>query len=256
MLLPRLRKRFNHEHLVMVALALYALALFALSQLHVLWAAFPVLLVAGFAGLTTMSTFNIAAQTVLPNWVRGRGLAVYQLVFAVSMAAGAAVWGFVAGRFGVTTTLIAAGVGMLVNIGLARVLRLGAVEAVDSGPLHTETPYVDARLDPDDGPVFVTVEYQIAPENLDAFRTAMRRVREIRERDGAMHWGIFQSLREPGVHIENYLLSSWAEYERLATRGVVSDAPLLAEATQYHAAPTPPETSRFLGHHFRLFHST
>jgi MFS family permease len=255
-LLPRLRRRFDHEHLVMVALGLYALVLLMLSQLHVLWAAFPILAIAGFAGMTTMSTLNIAAQTVLPNWVRGRGLAVYQLVFAVAMAAGAAGWGFVAGRFGLTTTLIAASGGMMINIVLARVLRLAVVEAVDSGPLHTDTPSFDARLDPDDGPVFVTVEYRIAEADLAAFRTAMRGVREIRERDGAIHWGIFQSLSEPTLQIENYLLSSWAEYERLVGRGVVSDGPVLAGAEQFHAGEGPPRSNRFLGHHFRLFHTT
>lgn len=255
-LLPRLRRRFDHEHLVMTALGVYAAVLVMLSQLHVVWAAFPVMAVAGFTGMTTMSTLNIAAQTVLPNWVRGRGLAVYQLVFAVAMAAGSAAWGLVAGRSGLTAALLAASAGMVVNIVLARVLRLSVTEAVDSGPLHTETPYVDARLDPDDGPVLVTVEYRIAAEDLPAFGSAMRAVREIRERDGAMHWGIFQSLSDPGVHIENYLVSSWAEYERLAGRGIVSDGSALAGAEVFHAGPEPPHSSRFLGHHFRLFHSS
>lgn len=130
------------------------------------------------------------------------------------MAAEAAGWGFVAGRFGLTTTLIAASGGMMINIVLARVLRL------------------------------------------TAFRTAMRGVREIRERDGAIHWGIFQSLSEPTLQIENYLLSSWAEYERLVGRGVVSDGPVLAAAEQFHAGEAAPRSNRFLGHHFRLFHTT
>ncbi|GAB3433111.1 MFS transporter [Flindersiella endophytica] len=256
LLLPRLRERFDHEHLVMLALGLYALVLLALSQLHILAAAFPVLAIAGFAGMTTMSTLNIAAQGVLPNWVRGRGLAIYQLVFAVAMAAGAAGWGYLAGKFGLRTTLVAAAVGMLANIVLARRLRLSVADAVDTGPLHSETPYVDLRIDPDDGPVFVTVEYLLPEGDLTAFRGAMRAVRRIRERDGAMHWGIFQSLSDPGTHIESYLLSSWAEYERLAGRGIASDGPILARVEELHTGDEPPRRSRFLGHHFHLFPST
>jgi hypothetical protein len=256
LLLPRLRRRFDHEHLVMVALGLYALVLLALSQLHVLVAAFPILVIAGFAGMTTMSTFNIAAQAVLPNWVRGRGLAVYQLVFAVAMAAGAAGWGFLAGRIGLATTLIAAGGGMLANILLARRLRLSVADAIDTGPLHSEAPFFDVQPDPDDGPVFITVEYRIADGDLAAFHSAMRAVKETRERDGAMHWGIFQSLNQSGLHIESFLVTSWAEYERLASRGIVSDGPIFARAEQLHAGDEPPQTSRFLGHHFRLFHSS
>jgi MFS family permease len=239
----------------MAALALYVLVLLTLSHLHVLAVAFPILAIAGFAGMTTMSTLNIAAQTVLPNWVRGRGLAVYQLVFAVAMASGAAGCGFLAGRIGLATTLIAAAAGMLANVLLARRLPLSVADAIETSPLHSETPYFDVQPDPDDGPVLITVEYQVPDEDLLTFHTAMRAVKRTRERDGAMHWGIFQSLGRPGLHIESFLVTSWAEYERLAGRGIVSDGPVLALAEQLHSGDEPPQTHRFLGHHFRLFHS-
>ncbi len=35
-----------------------------------------------------MSSFNLAVQNALRAWVRGRGLAVYTLVFQLSIAAG------------------------------------------------------------------------------------------------------------------------------------------------------------------------
>lgn len=256
LLLPRLRNRFNHEHLVMAALALYALVLVAVSQLHLLLAAFPILVVAGFAGMTIMSTLNIAAQAVLPNWVRGRGLAIYQLVFAVVMAAGSAGWGFLAGRIGLAATLVLAAGGMLANILLALKLRLSVADAIDTAPLHAEVPYIDVQPHPEDGPVLVTVEYRVPDDDLTTFHAAMRAVKETRERDGAMRWGTFQSLSEPGLHIESYLVTSWAEYQRLADRGIVSDGPILSRAEQFHSGDAPPQTQRFLGHHFRLFHQS
>ena len=47
-----------------------------------------------------MSSLNIAVQQVLPMWMRGRGLAVFQLAFQLGFAGGAAFWGAVASRVG------------------------------------------------------------------------------------------------------------------------------------------------------------
>lgn len=152
LLLPRLRARVDDEHLVMVALGLYIGALVTLAHLHALALAFPVLTVAGFAGMTIMSTFNIAVQPVLPAWVRGRGLAVYQLVFAVTMAAGAAGWGLLAERAGLSTALNAAAGGMILNILVATRVRLSIAEDIDTRPLHAEIPQLGVRTDPADGP--------------------------------------------------------------------------------------------------------
>ncbi|MDU6137672.1 MFS transporter, partial [Bradyrhizobium sp.] len=53
-----------------------------------------------------------AAQGVLPNWVRGRGLAIYLMVFNGAMAAGSLLWGLVAQELGVAATLLVGGVGV------------------------------------------------------------------------------------------------------------------------------------------------
>ena len=45
-------------------------------------------------------TLNSVAQSILPNWVRGRGLAVYLTVFNGAMAAGSLGWGLVAQQIG------------------------------------------------------------------------------------------------------------------------------------------------------------
>lgn len=254
LLLPRLRGRFDHERLVISALGLYAVALVTLAGLHVLALAIPVLLLAGFAGMTIMSTLNIAAQSALPSWVRGRGLAVYQLVFAVAMAAGAAGWGAVAGWIGMPAALVAAGTGMALNTLLARRLALAVAEEIDTAPLHTETPHLSARLEPADGPVLVTIEYRVPRDLLADFQRAMARVKSIRRRDGALRWGLFRSLSDADVHVESFLVTSWADYERLTSRGILSDAPVLAEVERLHQGERPPDPRRFLGHRFHLFH--
>ncbi|MFI6318010.1 MFS transporter [Nonomuraea sp. NPDC050556] len=245
LLLPRLRGRFDHERLVMVAMLGYAAAFATLSQLTAVGPALAVLVCAGLAGMTTMSTLNIAAQSVLPDWVRGRGLAVYQLAFALAMAAGAAGWGLVASLAGLRVVMLAAAVGLLVNILLATRVRLTVAEGVDTAPLHLDLPNLDARLDPADGPVLVTVDYRVASSDLAAFLAAMRPIRTIRRRDGAMQWGLYGSLDDAGLQREAFVIASRAEYERLAERAILADSAHLERVRSLAS-----ESRTYLGHHF------
>lgn len=249
LLLPRLRARFDHEQLVMAAMLVYAGAFATLSQLSSFGAALVVLAVTGFAGMATMSTLNIAAQSVLPSWVRGRGLAVYQLAFAVAMTAGSAGWGLLATAAGLPTALLAAAVGLLLNVLLARRLRLSIADGIDTAPLHLDQPQVDARLDPEDGPVLVTIDYRVPPTGVPSFTEAMASVRTIRRRDGAMNWSLYRSVDQDDSHREAFIVASWTEYQRLTERAIQSDASTLGEV-----GTGQPEVRVFLGHHFRRTH--
>ncbi len=55
-----------------------------------------------------------SAQSVLPNWVRGRGLAVYLTVFNGAMTAGSLGWGAVGEAVGIQSTLIIGAIGLLI----------------------------------------------------------------------------------------------------------------------------------------------
>ena len=60
------------------------------------WLAVAILLLLGAAWIVALTTLNGTAQAILPNWVRGRALAVYLTVFNGAMAAGSLGWGAVA----------------------------------------------------------------------------------------------------------------------------------------------------------------
>ena len=58
-----------------------------------------------------LSNVNAALQLFLPRWVRARGLSAYQMVLFGTQAAGAVIWGVVAGAAGqVPAFLISAAV--------------------------------------------------------------------------------------------------------------------------------------------------
>ena len=50
--------------------------------------------------IAVLSSLNVSAQVALPEWVRGRGLAMFVTVFFGAMTLGSAVWGQVAGIVG------------------------------------------------------------------------------------------------------------------------------------------------------------
>src|SRR5258707_11031619 len=69
----------------------------------------------GMAWIAVLSSLNVSAQTVTPSWVRARVMAVYLLVFMGGLAAGSAVWGFVAARVGVSSALLFAAIGLFIG---------------------------------------------------------------------------------------------------------------------------------------------
>jgi hypothetical protein len=94
----------------------------------------PVLLLAGAAWVAVVATVNVAAQIVLPAWVRARGLSIFMIVFNGMMALGSAFWGVVASRVGIPATLVAAGIGLLVFDLCTLRWHIPGDEALDAGP--------------------------------------------------------------------------------------------------------------------------
>jgi hypothetical protein len=175
--------------------------------------------------MTVLSSFSIAAQSVLPGWVRGRGLAVYLLSFQAAMAAGAALWGALAANIGVSGTLCVAGAGMIAAhlLGHLLGLRLAVADGVDLEKAYWTEPGFALEPDLGAGPIRVEIEYRIASEDTGEFLAAMRELRRTRRRDGAMQWSVYQDLSDPERHVESFLVASWAEHERQHERAVRSD---------------------------------
>jgi quinol monooxygenase YgiN len=68
--------------------------------------------------------------------------------------------------------------------------------------------------DPADGPVLVTLTYQVPEDNAVAFTDAMRRVGRARRRTGALRWELFRDGADPTRFVESYLVGTWAEHLR------------------------------------------
>ncbi len=177
--------------------------------------AYVAALLGGFSWIAVLTTFNVSAQTALPNWVRARGLAVNLMVFFGSMAFGSAIWGQVATATSVSTTLLIAAGGLIVGLALTRKFQLGQGEDLDLTPsMHWPAPQVALADDglSSRGPVMVEVEYRIRPQDEAAFLSAIREWSGERWRDGAYDWRIFQSAEDPELWVEAFMVSSWEEH--------------------------------------------
>jgi quinol monooxygenase YgiN len=100
---------------------------------------------------------------------------------------------------------------------------------------------------PDDGPVMVTVEYQIDPARVAGFVDVMQRTRRARLRQGALSWGLFRDAAQPGRYIEYYVDENWIEHQRRLERFSAFDAGLREQRLAFHVGDEPPRVKRYVG---------
>lgn len=248
-LLPRLRARFGPDALVCGAAASVAVVMAVLAFAPPQPVALALMLVMGAGWITALTTLNGAAQAVLPDWVRGRGIAVYLMVFNGAMTIGSLAWGGVAQATGVPIALgIAAGGALLMALVAGRV-PLPTGEADLQPSRHWPEPPLADRPDHDRGPVMIHIEYQVPPAERAALVEAMRPLAAARRRDGAFLWGLSEDPDRPDLVIEWFLVESWAEHLRQHHRVSHADADLQREIVRRHVGVSPPLVRHLIGLH-------
>lgn len=224
MVLPRLRAKFSPNTLVAVAAIGTALALVLFGVAREPWTALAASVLAGICWITAVSSLNVSAQFSLPDWVRGRGLAIYVTTFSGAMALGSALWGALASIIGLTMTHFAAAACALLAIPLTRRWKLQGSDTIDLAPsMHWPVPIVADKIEDDAGPVLITIEYAVLPNQREQFLAALDRLSAQRRRDGAYAWGVFENMAERGNFIETYLVESWLEHLRQHERVTRAD---------------------------------
>jgi MFS family permease len=194
--------------------------------------------IAGAAWVVLLTSLYTSAQNVLPDWVRGRGLAVFLTVVFGAMTISSAAWGQIALRIGLSNALGLAAVGILVAMPIAWPWRLDQGEAVDLTPsLHWDKPRSAEDIPGDRGPVLVKIEYRIDPKDRTKFLRAMDELGEERRRDGAFAWGVFEDMSEFGRFEEGYMIESWLELVRLRERVTNTDRALEDEISEMLIEP-------------------
>lgn len=248
--LPNVRQRFGVDLTVAGATVLMALVSATLATLRTFGPLCALMVLAGIAWMAVMSSMNVAAQTVVPGWVRARALALYLLAAQGGMALGGAVWGVIATHAGIDKAMLAAAGGLVVGLAVIPRFRLAGGDEHDLTPsMHWPAPVVAEDLQPDAGPVLVTVEYCVDPARAAEFARAMQAVRRLRRRDGAHRWGLYHDLADPRRQVETFVVESWLEHLRQHERVTVADREVEQRARAFHLGPEPPAVTHLLYTH-------
>ena len=222
--LPKIRQRLSSDASIFLGTIVFGGAALALAFVRVVPVAYLASFVAGGGWITIMSSLNVAAQRSAPAWVRARALAVFTIVSQGGLAIGAVAWGSVAVRFDVTIALTLAAGAMLAGAFVGLRYRLSAQDETASAPSrHWPRPVLVSPREPGEGPVLVTLEYEVAEERTQLFLESIRELARIRRRDGARQWGVYRDAAEPTRFVEAFSVESWAEHQRQHERLTVAD---------------------------------
>ncbi len=244
---PRWRQRFNRDQFVRGGTLIHAALSCLIVAVPEIWIALPAMVIIGMAWISVANSLTIAAQVAMPDWVRARGMSIYQMALMGGAAAGSLLWGQVATWVGVREAVIAAAVFGLSVLLLTRKLSVEGGADIDFTPQATRgAPDPAAEVGAEEGPVMVTLEYQIDPAQAQAFADIMQRTRRARLRQGALSWGLFRDVAVPGRYVEYFVDENWLEHQRRLERFTAFDAELRDQRLAFHTGAEPPLLKRYV----------
>ncbi len=246
--LPRLRGKISLDRLTLLGGVISMLATACLPLAKNEWQLAALLFPAGMAWLIGMSQLNLAGQSVFPHWVRARASAIHLLAAQGGISLGAMLWGGITQHYGIQIALwTAAGV---LGLYLLVTLRLPVDRFVkmDLSPVASDHQHEALAWQPtaEDGPVRISVRYEIHASDEPAFLKAIAALRDVRLRDGAYRWNLWRDLESPQFISEVFLVGSWQEHLRQAERMTQLSREIEDRVLALHRGREAPVVKHFL----------
>jgi MFS family permease len=243
--MPRIRRWLPLQERVLLGTAVQAAGAVTVAFAPNIYVAVPAMMLAGVAWITVANSLTVAAQMALPDWVRARGMSIYQMALMGSTAAGAALWGQVATLTSIHTALAVSAGTAITLMALAQFLVADRGTEEDLTPSRVfKVPQMEAP--PRAGRVRVTIEYRIDPARADAFVALMQESRRSRLRQGALDWELLHDLYDPARFVEQITDESWTEHLRRFDRVTAADVQLRDRRLSFHVGEEPPQVTRYL----------
>jgi MFS family permease len=202
----RLRARFSPDQLVAISSIGAAIHFVGLATFDNVWLVRLIQIGGGFAWPLAMLTFQVAMLKTAPEWIRSRAASLLLLVFTGGMTLGSAIWGTLGQLTSLQYAFYVAAAGLLGSLLVLRRFRVSENTTKTAPSQHWPDPVLEFEPEPEAGPVLVTTEFCIPPDDARAFVDAMQRVRQIRLREGALRWNLFQDAAEPTRWMETMLV--------------------------------------------------
>jgi len=245
--LPRLRASASRDDIVTWGTVIQAVAMLVISIAPNILVAALAMVAAGAAWISSANSLTVSAQLALPDWVRARGMSIYQMALMGSCAVGAALWGQVATWTSVQASLACAAALAIACLAITQRFKVESGVVEDLTPAQfARPPGTDIELDPHEGPVLITVEYQIEPSRTAEFLAVMQESRRNRLRHGMLSWGLFRDPSDPSRYIEHFVDESWVEHLRHFERMSAFDVSLRERRLAFHVGEKPPVVHRLI----------
>ena len=245
LLMQRVRRLVPVQAVIFGGTALQAAAAVVVAFAPSIHFAVPAMFLAGAAWLAVANSLTVSVQMALPDWVRARGMSIFQMTLMGSTAAGAALWGQVATWTDIhQAILIAAASGTTLMFVVQRVVIDRGIEEDLTPSRAIKAPHAEAP--PRSGRIMVAIEYRIDPARTDEFMQVMQESRRSRMSQGALEWQVIRDLYDPGRIIEQVTDESWTEHLRRFDRVTQADVALRDRKLAFHIGEEPPVVTRYL----------
>ena len=243
-LMPRLRQWLARDQVVLYGTLLQSGATLVMALASNVAVAVPAMFVAGMAWIATANSLSVSAQLALPDWVRARGMAIYQMAIMGASAFGAGLWGQVAALSTVQLSLLVAALTGGTAMWLATRFVVDLQIEEDLTPSHV-LPVPVAKQPPATGHVLVSIDYRIDPARAADFERVMQDSRRSRLAQGALEWHLLRDISDPGHYTEQIVDESWTEHLRRFDRVTAADIALRERKLAFHLEEAPPRVTRY-----------
>jgi MFS family permease len=255
LILPWARAHFSPNTLTRWAALLLSIDSVLMASIRETPAFLLVAALVGVGWTVSAAELWVAAQRAMPGWARGRMNATVIMVSQGAMALGGILWGTIAATAGVKTALLVDAILVLAVLILTHLLghpwSIDFTTAIDIDPVPATVMNIGHKLlyspQPKDGPVLVTIEFQLDRSRGSKFVDLMRQVRLIHLRNGAFSWQLFEDPSRFNTFRIELMVPSWTQYLLQQERMTKADREVIGQAKSLHVGPNPPEVRMYLG---------
>jgi predicted MFS family arabinose efflux permease len=246
--IPWARARFSPNTLTIYANVALALVVILMTQVHRPYVFLVVAALAGAGWTLSASELWLAGQRAMPDWARGRMSATIIITTQAATAAGGAIWGVAATRWGVLPTFFVAGVLAILLMVITRIVLQKRLSIDFTSKLNFEPSALGVfshDLDPmqrsqaKDKPVLIATDFSIDPARRDECMAQMHEARLIFLRNGGSSWHLYEDLTESGKFHMEMVAPSWDEYLRLRERLTKDEKAVIDRLSSLRSDPEP-----------------
>ena len=254
-ILPLARAHFSPNTLTRLAALLGSIVSVLMALIRQPPAFLLVAALAGIGWTVSAAELWVAAQRAMPGWARGRMNATVIMASQGAMALGGILWGTLAAMAGVKSALLVQAILILLVLTLTHMFRhpwsIDFTMTPDLAAAPATVMNVGYKLlyrpEPKDGPVLVTIEFQLDRSRGSKFVDLMREVRLIHLRNGAYSWQLFEDPTRLNTFRIEMMVPSWTQYLLQQDRMTKADREMIGQAESLHVGPNPPEVRMYLG---------